>query len=109
MSFPVFDRINFSLDKFIQNANQLQGSIADVFNAIFAKPQLDCTLITNYQLLSGQVNHVPHQLGKKLRGWHLERLRTGAKVWDTQDANTNQQTYLDLWTDTNTTVDITCF
>src|ERR1019366_2361726 len=107
MSFPSFSKIFVSAEKIVQVVNQLEDQLAMLFKAIFNKPSLDCVILTNIILKSGQVNHVPHTLGRNLRGWKVIRKRNvSADVYDTQDSNTNPATYLDLWTTTNITIDI---
>lgn len=92
----------------LQVFNELQNNIDTTFLSL-NKIQNDSTILTNVELVTGQVNIINHRLGRKLAGWKVVRQRSEAAIWDSQDDNTANNLTLWLRTDQNVTVDLEVF
>lgn len=87
----------------------MQTSWANQLNPLLSNPSLQCSILQNIALVSGQTNTINHLLGRTLQGWRLIRVRGQATIWDTQDSNTNPSQTLLLHTSNNVTVNLEVF
>lgn len=101
MSLPIFvtDDKDFSL---------MQTRWASEINPLLQSPALQGRLIQSVKLSTGD-NIVNHQLGRKLQGWCIVRLRAAASIYDKQDANQIPNLTLTLNTSADVTVDLYVF
>lgn len=112
MSIPQFtpqtvsENTTTTLPQIVRILNSLFTNLNQIFTYLKTKNQLDTIQLTNVQLVAG-TNIIPHTLGKTLTGWYITRYRnTAATIYDTQDSNSNKNTYLQLVSDTTISVDI---
>ena len=81
-----------------EQANTLWAS---ELNPVLVNPSTQSNLLTNIQLVAGQVNVINHKLGRVMQGWEIADLTSGAKIYRNAPLN---DTTLSLITDTTTTV-----
>lgn len=101
MSLPVYKTENKDLT-LLQSTWKSQ--IDPVLNSILGQG----ILLKSVSLASGS-NVINHKLGRKLQGWMLTRVRAGATISDTQDANTTPALTLLLTSSIAAVVDIYVF
>ncbi len=101
MSFKQFkkqylDSTNISnTDSLLRAVNNIQGNIADALSPLISKIQNDSIIISNINLIAGQVNNVNTLLNRSLIGWRVIDINANANVWRVEDTfNTNLILYL---------------
>ena len=88
---------------------KIQDNISDAYDPLITNIALNSTILTEVILVAGQVNKIPHTLGRNLSGWQVIRKRAAADIYDTQDINRSPNLLLYLWTTANVTVDLLVF
>lgn len=88
--------------------NMIQDNVSNILDPYSSKEILQGQILQKVRLTTG-TNIVPHNLNRTLIGWFLVRQRASATIYDTQDAQTNPQTFLSLVSSANVTVDIYVF
>lgn len=88
---------------------KIQDNISDAYDPLITNIALNSTILTEVILVAGQVNKIPHTLGRNLSGWQVIRKRAAADIYDTQDINLSPNLLLYLWTTANVTVDLLVF
>lgn len=82
----------------------LQSGWASLLNPILNSVLATPVLIQNVALSSTATTVVNHGLQKNLTGWLVVRNRSGATIWDTQDANSKPN--LTLWLNASSAVKV---
>ncbi len=88
--------------------NMIQDNISEAVNPITTQPILNGNILTNVSLAIGD-NTIQHQLGRRLVGWYLVRVRGSVLVYDNQDANLTPDVTLLLVASAARVVDIAVF
>ena len=97
-----------SLSTVIQVINKIVNYLNSLLQNFIGKPQFSSILLSNVSLTTG-LNMVPHTLNTTLTGWQIVRQRGFAILYDDQDDNPNQGTYLYLVSSQPVVVDILVF
>lgn len=101
MRLPIFHTDNKEL-------HLMQTSWASAINPVLNAPISNGILLKNVKLTTG-ANSVSHQLGRKLQGWSIVRIRSASSIYDTQDSSTTPQLTLSLVSSAPAVVDIYVF
>lgn len=99
------DNTNTTTSQVIRVVNSLISNLSDIFVALVKQPQLSSITLPSITLQIGS-NNIPHTLGKTLVGWSIVRKRSQGDIYDTQDTNSNPQTYLQLVSNAVVVVDL---
>lgn len=91
-----------------REVNQLQANIVKAISPLLQNPALYGLLLTS-QFLGTGANTLLHKLGRPLQGWVIVRQRSLASVYDTQDAQSEPETFLTLVASAPVTVDLYVF
>lgn len=89
--------------------NQTLARARLMFEEIQRKPIIDGILLPSIVLTSGAANIIPHKLSRPLIGYIITLRSADCSIWDEQSTNTQKDTYLNLQTSANVTVDIWVF
>lgn len=101
MAFNPFQKINTTDDVL----RRIQDAIEKCLRPIIANNSLDSQTLTNVVLKAGQVNRVPHKLGRNIQRWNPVRLRSQAVVWE-DAVQTLPDKLLDLHTSADVSLDL---
>ena len=93
-------------DKLLKVINGIQQAISDTTDNMVTRTQNNSIILENISLVAGKKNIINHKLGRKLQGWQLSRVRSEARVWDTQDSNPSPNLTLWLHAGIDVSVDI---
>ena len=86
----------------------MQTKWAGILNPLLGNPSLQSSILTGIALVSGS-NVINHQLGRKLVGWRIIRIRASATIYDLQDTNTMPELTLLLHASADVTIDLEVF
>jgi hypothetical protein len=101
MALPIFQTGSKDL-------SQMQTTWAQKLNPVIDSPISQGLLLKSVSLSSG-ANTINHTLGRKLQGWIVVRIRSGASIYDTQDSNSMPELTLTLVSSANAVVDLFVF
>lgn len=93
----------------IQELNQIQDRISDVFTAISSSDIINGVLLKSIFLSTGEENLIAHKLGRKPKGYIVIRKRSQSEIWDEQDSVQMPNKYLDLRCSANVLIDLWIF